>query len=132
MDSKPYSPVHCYLAFFFQCQQPSNIIAQRKFSPARDPCSILWDVLWDDLGTMELTNRKKDSPKAPPSQLILYLHSRSLDSKENIRIIKCNPESKQALDVYLAIEHAMNTYGPNASKVYLFILCCYFTFICML
>ncbi|KAF7837667.1 putative vacuolar protein sorting-associated protein 13A isoform A [Senna tora] len=97
-------------------QQPSNIIAQRKFSPARDPCSILWDVLWDNLGTMELTHGKKDSPKAPPSRLILYLHSRSLDSKENVRTVKCNPGSQQALEVYLAIEHAMNTYGPNVSK----------------
>ncbi|KAK4265962.1 hypothetical protein QN277_026944 [Acacia crassicarpa] len=97
-------------------QQPSNIIAQRKFSPAKDPCSILWDVLWDDLGTMELTNGKKDSPEAPPSRVILYLNHRSLDSKENVRIIKCNSESKQAFEVYLAIEHAMNTYGPNSSK----------------
>lgn len=77
----------------------------------------MWDVLWDDLGTMELTHGKKDSSIAPPSRLILYLHSRTSDFKENIRVIKCNPESQQALEVYLAIEHAMNTYMPNASKV---------------
>ncbi|KAE9602547.1 putative vacuolar protein sorting-associated protein [Lupinus albus] len=97
-------------------QQPSNIIAQRKFIPARDPCSILWDIMWDDLGTMELTHRKKDNPKGLPSQLILYLQSRSMDMKENVRIVKCTPESHQALEVYSSIEHALSTYGPGASK----------------
>ncbi|XP_019418850.1 PREDICTED: uncharacterized protein LOC109329610 isoform X2 [Lupinus angustifolius] len=97
-------------------QQPSNIIAQRKFSPARDPCSILWDIMWDDLGTLELTHRKKDNPKGLPSQLILYLQSRSMDMKENVRFIKCTPESHQALEVYSSIEHALSTYGPGASK----------------
>ncbi|XP_061360270.1 uncharacterized protein LOC133304277 isoform X2 [Gastrolobium bilobum] len=98
-------------------QQPSNIIAQRKFSPARDPCSILWDILWDNLGTMELTHGKKDNPKAPPSRLILYLQSRSLDMKENVRIIKCSPESHQALQVYSSIAHALNTYGPGVKGI---------------
>ncbi|KAH1088253.1 hypothetical protein AAZX31_07G215500 [Glycine max] len=97
-------------------QQPSNIIAQRKFSPARDPCSIMWDILWDDLGTMELTHGKKDKPKAPPSQLILYLQSRSMDMKENHRIIKCIRETHQALQIYSSIQHALNTYGPGVSK----------------
>ncbi|WVZ12338.1 hypothetical protein V8G54_016868 [Vigna mungo] len=97
-------------------QQPSNIIAQRKFSPARDPCSILWDILWDDLGTMELTHGKKDNPKGPPSRLILYLQSRALDTKENHRVIKCIPETRQALQAYSSIEHALNTYGPGVSK----------------
>ncbi|XP_027330645.1 uncharacterized protein LOC113846496 isoform X2 [Abrus precatorius] len=97
-------------------QQPSNIIAQRKFIPARDPCSIMWDILWDDLGTMELSHGKKDNPKAPPSRLILYLKSKSLDTKENVRIIKCSPDSRQALQVYSSIERALNTYGPAVSK----------------
>ncbi|KAK7291737.1 hypothetical protein RIF29_07114 [Crotalaria pallida] len=97
-------------------QQPSNIIGQRKFSPARDPCSILWDLMWDDLGTMELTHGKNDNPKGPPSRLILYLQSRSLDAKENVRIIKCTSESHQALEVYSSIEHALHSYGSSASK----------------
>ncbi|RDX70976.1 hypothetical protein CR513_49720, partial [Mucuna pruriens] len=97
-------------------QQPSNIIAQRKFSPARDPCSILWDILWDNLSTMELTHGKKDNPKGPPSRLILYLQCRSLDTKENQRIIKCIHETRQALQLYSSIEHAFNTYGPGVSK----------------
>ncbi|XP_059444630.1 uncharacterized protein LOC132176414 [Corylus avellana] len=97
-------------------QQPSNVIAQRKFSPARDPCSVLWDVLWDDLVTMELTHGKKDHQNPPPSRLILYLHARSTESKEQVRVIKCSPETKQALEVYTSIEQAMNTYGSNLSK----------------
>ncbi|KAK7348007.1 hypothetical protein VNO80_22555 [Phaseolus coccineus] len=97
-------------------QQPSNIIAQRKFSPARDPCSILWDILWDDLGTMELTHGKKDNPKGPPSRLVLYLQSRSLDMKENHRIVKCIRDTRQALQAYSSIMHALSTYGPGVSK----------------
>ncbi|KAI5381825.1 hypothetical protein KIW84_040789 [Lathyrus oleraceus] len=101
-------------------QQPSNIIAQRKFSPAKDPCSIVWEILWDDFCTMELMHGKKDNPKSPPSQLILYLQSRSLDVKENVRAVKCYPESHQALQVYSSIDHALSIYGPNASKVCLY------------
>ncbi|KAL5541456.1 hypothetical protein UlMin_009166 [Ulmus minor] len=97
-------------------QQPSNIIAQRKFSPAKDPCSIIWDVLWDDLATMELTHGKKDNPKALPSRLLLYLQSRSTEVKEQVRVIKCVPETRQALEVYASIELAMHTYGPYQSK----------------
>lgn len=95
-------------------QQSSNIINQRKFNPARDPCSVLWDVLWDDLATMELTHGKKDQQNAPPSRLILYLQTRSGDSM--VRVIKCYRESNQALNVYSSIQQAMNTYGPNQSK----------------
>ncbi|XP_077211040.1 calcium-dependent lipid-binding family protein isoform X2 [Tasmannia lanceolata] len=97
-------------------QQPSNIMAQKRFDPARDPCSVLWDVLWSDLVTMELTHRKKDHPRSSPSQLILYLQSRSTDSKENIRVIKCSRESQQAVEIYSSIEQARNAYGPNCSK----------------
>lgn len=118
MNKTSFSLIDCYLSIFVcHCQQPSNMIAQRKFSPARDPCSILWDILWDDLGTMELTHGKKDNPKGPPSRLILYLQSRSLDMKENHRIIKCISETRQALQAYSSIMHALNTYGPGVSKV---------------
>lgn len=97
-------------------QQPSNIIGQRKFSPARDPCSVLWDVLWDDLVTMELSHGKKDHQTAPPSRLILYLQTRSIESKEQVRVIKCSPETNQAFEVYTSIEQARNTYGSNVLK----------------
>ncbi|KAL5782083.1 hypothetical protein ACOSP7_007112 [Xanthoceras sorbifolium] len=97
-------------------QQPTNIMAQRKFSPAKDPCSVLWDVRWDDLVTMELTHGKKDHQKAPPSRLVLYLHLRSTEAKEQARVIKCSRETHQALEVYSSIERARNTYGQNLSK----------------
>lgn len=97
-------------------QQPTNIIAQRKFSPARDPCSVLWDVLWDDLVTMELTHGKKDNLKDLPSRLVLYLHIKSTEMKEQVRIIKCSRETRQALEVYSSIEQARNTYGQNLLK----------------
>lgn len=100
-----------------QFQQPSNVMAQRKFNSVRDPCSVLWDVLWDDLITMELTNGKKDRPMSSPSQLILYLRTRPTESKENTRVIKCIHESQQAFEIYSSIERAMIAYGPKHSKV---------------
>ncbi|CAN4121397.1 unnamed protein product [Withania somnifera] len=81
-------------------QQPSNLIAQKKFNPARDPCSVLWDVLLDDLMTMELTHGMKDLPNA----------------KDQVRFIKCHRESNQAFEVYSSIEHARSVYGPTQSK----------------
>ncbi|KAG2314342.1 hypothetical protein Bca52824_017464 [Brassica carinata] len=107
-------------------QQPSNIMGQRKFIPAKDACSIQWDVLWTDLVTMELTDGKRDQPNSPPSRLILYLRSKSHDSKdlrsklhdskEQFRIVKCSPNTKQAFEVYSAIDQSINLYGQNASK----------------
>ncbi|XP_021714350.1 uncharacterized protein LOC110682332 isoform X2 [Chenopodium quinoa] len=93
-------------------QQPLNI----KFSAAKDPCSILWDVIWDDLVTMELTHGKKDQPNAPPSRVILYLQTKSIETKDQFRKVRCNRDSNQAFKVYAAIEQAMSTYGPNKSK----------------
>ncbi|CAL5346801.1 unnamed protein product [Camellia sinensis] len=97
-------------------KQTSNIITQKKFNPARDPCSVLWDLLLDDLVTMELTHGKKDQQNAPPSWPILYLQTRSAESKEPVRVIKCYHESNQAFEVYSSIDQAMNPYGPNQSK----------------
>ncbi|CAI9119065.1 OLC1v1020728C1 [Oldenlandia corymbosa var. corymbosa] len=95
-------------------QQPSNIIiAHKKFNPARDPCSVSWDVVWDDLVTMELTLGKKDHPSAPPSRLVLYLQGRSLEAKEQIRVIKCMKDSNQAMEIYSSIEQVRSTYGPR-------------------
>lgn len=102
-------------------------MGQRKFIPAKDACSIQWDVLWTDLVTMELTDGKRDQPNSPPSRLILYLRSKSHDSKdlrsklhdskEQFRIVKCSPNTKQAFEVYSAIDQTINLYGQNASKV---------------
>lgn len=97
-------------------QLPSNVIGQRKFIPARDPCSIVWDVLWNDLVTMELRNGKKEPPNSPPSQLVLYLQVRCTEAREPARVIKCNHNSQQAFEVYCSIDQAMNIYGPNHSK----------------
>lgn len=66
---------------------------------------------------MELTHGKKDNPKALPSRLVLYLHIKSTEMKEQVRIIKCSRETRQALEVYSSIEQARNTYGQNLSKV---------------
>ncbi|WOL14400.1 hypothetical protein Cni_G23180 [Canna indica] len=96
-------------------QQPTNIMAQRKFNPPRDPCSVLWDVLWDDLVTMELTRGKKDQQGSLPSQLILYLQMRSTESNAT-RVIKCHRGTEQATNVYSSIQQALNAYGPHASK----------------
>lgn len=91
---------------------------------------MLWEVLWDALVTMELIHGKKDHPKAPPSRLILYLQTKSTESKDQARVIKCSHESHQALEVYSSIERAMGTYGPKQSKVG--ILCTYpFPFMCI-
>ncbi|EYU33083.1 hypothetical protein MIMGU_mgv11b023109mg [Erythranthe guttata] len=94
-------------------QQPSNLIAQKKFNPARDPCSVLWDVVWDDLVTMELVHGKKDHPSAPTSRVLLYLHNKNGDAKDQYRIIKCSRDSNQAFEVYSSIEQARSTYGPT-------------------
>ncbi|XP_071939359.1 uncharacterized protein [Coffea arabica] len=94
-------------------QQPFNIIAQKKFNPARDPCSVSWDVAWNDLVTMELTHGKKDHASAPPSRLVVYLQSRSLEAKDQVRVIKCNHDTNQAMEVYTSIEQARSTYGPS-------------------
>lgn len=107
--------INCFWMFYFQ--QPFTIVAQKKFNPARDPCSVTWDVLWDDLMTMELTLGKKEHPSAPPSRVILYLQSRSQEAKDQFRIIKCNRDSSQAMEIYSSIEKARTIYGRNQSKV---------------
>ncbi|KAL7618287.1 hypothetical protein Lser_V15G01600 [Lactuca serriola] len=94
--------------------QTSNIITQKKFNPARDPCLVLWDVLWEDLATMELTTGKKDHANAPPSKLILYLKSKTSDNDQK-RSVKCYRDTKQAMEVYSSIEQAMCTYAPKGS-----------------
>ncbi|CAI0626413.1 unnamed protein product [Linum tenue] len=85
-------------------QQPSTIIGQRKFNPAGDPCSVLWDVLWSDLMTMELNHGKKDQQKSPPSKLLIYLQSRSTELREQFRQIKCSRETDQALEVTVQLK----------------------------
>ncbi|XP_071698618.1 uncharacterized protein [Rutidosis leptorrhynchoides] len=97
--------------------QTSNIISQKKFNPVRDPCLVLWDVLLEDLATMELTTGKKDHTGAPPSKLVLYLKSKSSENNnDQTRVIKCYRDTKQAIEVYTSIEQALSTYAPKDSK----------------
>ncbi|KAE8735935.1 hypothetical protein F3Y22_tig00000313pilonHSYRG00026 [Hibiscus syriacus] len=103
-------------SFFVDLFKTSTNITHRKFNPMKDPCSVLWDVMWDDLKTMDLTRGKKDLLKAPPSRLVLHLKTKQADAKEQVRIIKCNRGTHQTLEVYSSIERAMITYGRNLSK----------------
>lgn len=105
------------LQFAERFQQPLSIMSQRKFNPARDRCSVMWDVLWGNLVKMEMTRRKKDQPGSSPSQLIFYVQNRPMESKESTRVIKCIHESPQAFEIYASIEQAMIAYGPKHLKV---------------
>ncbi|WVZ75446.1 hypothetical protein U9M48_023496 [Paspalum notatum var. saurae] len=92
------------------------MMTQRKFNPAKDPCSVIWDVLWDDLVTVEMTHGKKDPPGSLPSKLILYLKAKPSNSKEVVRLVKCNRGSDQATIIYSALDKAYKAYGPNSVK----------------
>jgi vacuolar protein sorting-associated protein 13A/C len=94
------------------------MMTQRKFNPAKDPCSVIWDVLWDDLVTLETTHGKKDAPGSLPSKLILYLKAKPANSREAVHLIKCNRGSDQATTIYSSIDKVYRTYGPNAIKVH--------------
>eukprot|EP01018_Ginkgo_biloba_P025446 Gb_15429 [translate_table: standard] len=101
-------------------QHPLHTIIQKKFDPLREPCTVVWDVTWNDLMTMELMNGKKDPPGSPPSRLILHLRnwpqdSRIFESRETARVIKCHRESQQADEIRCTILQTMNTYGPGPS-----------------
>uniref|UniRef100_A0A0E0NER2 C2 domain-containing protein n=1 Tax=Oryza rufipogon TaxID=4529 RepID=A0A0E0NER2_ORYRU len=92
------------------------MMTQRKFSPAKDPCSVIWDVLWDDLVTVEMTHGKKDAPGSLPSKLILYLKAKPTNSREVVRLVKCNRGSDQATLIYSSIDGAYKAYGPKSTK----------------
>uniref|UniRef100_A0A453NY09 Uncharacterized protein n=1 Tax=Aegilops tauschii subsp. strangulata TaxID=200361 RepID=A0A453NY09_AEGTS len=92
------------------------MMTQRKFNPAKDLCSVIWDVLWDDLVTLETTHGKKDAPGSLPSKLILYLKAKPANSREAVHLIKCNRGSDQATIIYSSIDKVYRTYGPNAIK----------------
>eukprot|EP00250_Pteridium_aquilinum_P021886 c25256_g1_i1 orf=924-13886(-) len=97
-------------------QHPSSIIVQKKPDLMKDPCSVLWDVTWNFLGSMELIPGKHDTHK--PSRLVLHLRIGAVDahrndSKELVRIVKCTPETDQASQISAAIQQAMSIYGPG-------------------
>jgi len=50
-------------------------------------------------------------------KLILYLKAKPSNSKEVVRLVKCNRGSDQATIIYSAINKAYKAYGPNCLKV---------------
>jgi vacuolar protein sorting-associated protein 13A/C len=98
-------------------QHPQGFVVQKKADLLKDPCTVAWDVTWDDFMTMELSQGKEEQ-HLPPSRLIIHLRNwsqdtRLFDSKEIARIVKCHPGTKQAAEVRRAIQKAYDTYGPN-------------------
>lgn len=103
-------------------QHPSGVIVQKRADLLKDPCTVSWDVTWDDFMTMELAQGKDEPLSLPPSRLIIHLRNwsqdtRLFDSKEIARIVKCHPGTKQAAEIRLAIQKAYDTYGPDRANV---------------
>ncbi|KAJ7520829.1 hypothetical protein O6H91_19G024200 [Diphasiastrum complanatum] len=103
-------------------QHPTGLIVQKKPDLLKDACTILWDVTWNDILSMELIRGKKDPLHSPPSRLVINLRnsvqdSKLFDSRENIRVVKCHPGSKQAYEVRSAVQQAYDAYGPNRTQV---------------
>ncbi|MCO5593423.1 hypothetical protein L7F22_047437 [Adiantum nelumboides] len=99
-------------------QHPTSIIVQKKPDLMKDPCSVLWDVTWSNLGAMELSHGKHELQNGCPSRLILHLRSGAvdahrMDSKELTRVVKCDAETDQASLIYSAMQQALSSYGPE-------------------
>ncbi|KAL2613699.1 hypothetical protein R1flu_025391 [Riccia fluitans] len=102
-------------------QHPTGVIVQKRADLLKDPCTVTWDVTWDDFMTMELAHGKEEPLSLPPSRLIIHLRNwsqdtRLFDSKEIARIVKCHPGTKQAVEIRLAIQKAYDAYGPNRAS----------------
>lgn len=124
------SQVSHFLWLYADVQHPTSLIQQKKPDLLKEPCTVTWDVLWDDLGTMDLAHAKDESRQLPPSRLIirsLLNDSRLFDTslpnsrKEILHVVKCHPGTKQAVEIRNAIQQAYNMYGPgrasNAAQV---------------
>lgn len=101
-------------------QHPTSIIVQKKPDLTKDPCSVLWDVTWKDIRSMELIPGKHDPQNERPSRLVLHLQDgpvddHRIDSKDLVRIVKCNPGTNQAAQIRAAIQQAMSTNAPDQS-----------------
>lgn len=100
-------------------QHPTSLIQQKKPDLLKEPCTVTWDVMWDDLKTMELFHAKDDSRQMPPSRLVIRVYvnkSQMFDNKETNFVVKCHPGTKQAMEVRNAIQQALNTYGPGRAS----------------
>ena len=100
-------------------QHPTSLIQQKKPDLLKEPCTVTWDVMWDDLKTMELFHAKEESRQMPPSRLVIRVYtneSRRFDTKETNFVVKCHPGTKQAVEIRNAIQQAVNTYGPGRAS----------------
>eukprot|EP00271_Cylindrocystis_brebissonii_P008358 TRINITY_DN2254_c0_g1_i1.p1 TRINITY_DN2254_c0_g1~~TRINITY_DN2254_c0_g1_i1.p1 ORF type:complete len:1958 (-),score=356.45 TRINITY_DN2254_c0_g1_i1:258-5252(-) len=88
----------------------------------KEPCSILWDVTWDELMTLELKSGKDEPAGYPPSRLVLHLRdwsqdSRLFDTKQIARMVQCHPGTTHAQELRDAIQRAYDKYGPDRATV---------------
>ena len=103
-------------------QHPGGGMGSKRADLLREPCTILWDVSWEELMTVELKEGKDDPSDAPPSRLVLHLRdwspdSRLFDTKQIARVVVCHPGTTQALEVRDAVQKAMDKYGPDRATV---------------
>jgi hypothetical protein len=116
-------PIQCFLYCLLCLQHPASLIQQKKPDLLKEPCTVTWDVTWNEMMTMELVHAKESSMQSPPSRLIIHLRnwsqdSRLFDSKEITRVVKCHPGTQQAAEIRNAIQQAYDSYG-NAAQVLL-------------
>eukprot|EP00850_Spirogloea_muscicola_P018627 SM000173S02996 [mRNA] locus=s173:28246:52241:- [translate_table: standard] len=102
-------------------RHPSGMVVAKKADLLKEPCTIVWDITWDDLMTVELVHGKDDPPESPPTRLLLHLRdwsqdTRIFDTKEIARLVKCHPGTNQAMAVKEAIRQAMQVYGKDRSS----------------
>ncbi|KAG0559465.1 hypothetical protein KC19_10G107200 [Ceratodon purpureus] len=97
-------------------QHPTSLIQQKKPDLLKEPCTITWDVTWDDLRTMELAYGNEESRQMPPSRLIIRVKGNEPRNKDTAFVVKCHPGTKQAIEIRNAIQQAYNTYGPGRSS----------------
>ncbi|XP_024542530.1 uncharacterized protein LOC9648284 isoform X1 [Selaginella moellendorffii] len=106
-------------------QHPTGILVQKKPDLLKNPCTIVWDVTWGELMTMELAIGKQETkePHEPkPSRLILHLRTSSqetsiFDTRETMRVVKCHPGTNQAAEIMASIQRAYETFGPERAAI---------------
>eukprot|EP00850_Spirogloea_muscicola_P005223 SM000023S07679 [mRNA] locus=s23:814661:836470:+ [translate_table: standard] len=100
-------------------QHPSGMVVAKNADILKKPCTIVWNIAWKDLMTVELVHGKDDPPESPPTRLLLHLRdwsqdTRIFDAKVIVRLVKCHPGTNQAMVVKDAIRQAMQVYGETA------------------
>eukprot|EP00897_Mesotaenium_endlicherianum_P008373 jgi/Mesen1/7564/ME000392S06833 len=102
-------------------QHPAAM-GQKRVDLLKEPCSVVWDVPWEELMTTELKHAKDEAPGSPPSRLVLHLRdwsqeTRLFEAREIARTVSCHPGTSQAADIKEAIHRAMQKYGPDRATV---------------